>query len=286
MAKYSSQLSIAVERRAPDSGTGPVPKLNGARCAEPIPLLTSSLFGPVSWARSRALGCQALHARGCLIFTEGQAASGVYLVEKGTVKLTMCSGRGRSLILGFFGPQTVLGLPAAILGARHEVTAEAVNQVATRFLPREDLLRHLRQPGDAGMRAVELLSQMVYSTLRDVEVFWLTDSVEQKLARFLLSLCPARYNSRAPVRLALELTHEDISQRIGVSRETVTRFMSRFKKRGVLNLKRSMLTILDPATLDRLADGSDDARAPAKRPRTALRIPSGRARPAELRRGS
>jgi len=251
-----------------------------------MPLQMSSLFGPPSWAHSRVLGCQALHSRGCLIFTEGQAASGVYLLEKGTVKLTMCSGRGKSLILGFFGPQTVLGLPAAILGLAHEASAEAVNPATTRFLPREDLLRHLRQPGDAGLRAAELLSQMVYSTLRDVETFWLTDSVEQKLARFLLSLCPARDDgSRAPVHVALELTHEDISQRIGVSRETVTRFLSRFKKRGILDLRQSMLTILNPSALHRLADLSGDARAQGNEPGAAPRRTNGRARAVELLRG-
>lgn len=277
MAKCSSQLSIAAERRAPNSGGQPIPKLNGSGPAQPIPLPSPSLFGPALWARSRAAGCQALHTRGSLIFTEGQSASGVYVIETGRVKLTICSGRGKSLILGFFGPRAVLGLPAAILGLAHEATAEAVHPATTRFLPRDELLRHLRQPGDSGLRAAELLSQMVHSALRDMEVFWLTDSVEQKLARFLLCLCPARNASRAPVCFPLEYTHEDISQRIGVSRETVTRYLSRFRKRGILDLKQSMLTILDRAGLDRLADLPDDRRALPDRPESGRPISSDRA---------
>lgn len=285
MAKYSSQLSIAAERRAPNSGTQPIPKLNRIGAAEPIPLRTPCLFDPAWWARTRTLGCQAPHTRGSLIFTEGQAASGVYLIEKGSVKLTMCSGRGRSLILGFFGPQAVLGLPAAILGLGHEATAEAVNASTTRFLPREDLLRHLRQPGDAGLRAAELLSEMVYSTLRDVEAYWLIDSVEQKLARFPLSLCPEQNSSREPLHLPLELTHEDISQRIGVSRETVTRSLSRLKKRGILELKQSMLTILDRGALDRLADLPDDRPTQGHHSISGLSTSSDRARGTDVGRG-
>jgi len=285
MTRYSSRSSSAADRRAPNSGIRPIPKLNGIEAAEPIPLRTASLLEPAWWARSSALACQALHIRGSLIFTEGQAASGVYLIETGRVKLTMCSGRGKSLILGFFGPQAVLGLPAAILGLAHEATAEAVNPSTTRFLPREDLLRHLRQPGDASLRAAELLSQMVYATLRDVETLWLTSSVEQKLARFLLSLCPARNVSREPVRLALELTHEDISQRIGVSRETVTRLLSRLKKRSILDLKQSLLTILDPRALRRLADPSDDLRRRGNLSDAERRISSERVRTMDVRRG-
>lgn len=254
MAKYPAQLRIATEHSAPTSGNRPVPKLNSAATAEPIPLFSSTIFASVIWARSRTPGCQSVHSRGSLLFIEGQTASGVYLIENGCVKLTICSGRGKSLILGFFGPQTVIGLPAAILGLPHEATAEIVKPATARFVAREDLLRHLRQTGDAGLRAAQLVSQMLYSTLRDVESFWLTDSVEQKLARFFVPLCTMRNGCRAPIHLALDLTHEDISQRIGVSRETVTRLLSRFKKRGILNLTRSMLTIFNLDALKRIAD--------------------------------
>lgn len=254
MAKYLAQLRIATERHAPTLGNQPVPKLNSAVIAKPVPLFSSTIFGPVTWARSQTPNCRSVHSRGSLLFIEGQTASGVYLIENGCVKLTICSGRGKSLILGFFGPQTVIGLPAVILGLPHEATAEIVKPATARFVPREDLLRHLRQPGDAGLRAAQLVSQMLYSTLRDVESFWLTDSVEQKLARFFVSLCPLRNGRRAPIHLALDLTHEDISQRIGVSRETVTRLLSRFKKRGILRLTRSMLTIFNLDALKRTAD--------------------------------
>jgi len=275
---------LVARRSAPTLGNRPVPKSDVTATEDSVrPLLPQSV-APQLWTNSRGLGCQALHTRGSLIFTEGESASGAYLIEKGSVKLTMCSGRGRSLILGFFGPQSVLGLPAAILGVPHEATAEAVHPSATRFCSREDLLRNLRQPGDTGLRTAQLLSQMLYSTFRDMRAFWLTDSVEQKLARFLLSLCSARNGSHEPMHVPLDLTHEDISQRIGVSRETVTRLLSRFKKRSILDLKQSMLTVLDLAALHRLADPPDDLRAPENRSGAERRLSSERARALELGR--
>lgn len=258
MMKHSSPLKLAEERRAPALGNRPVPKLNRAAVMERASSVSSLLFGPAAWARSRSFASQALYRRGALLFTEGQTASGVFLIEKGCVKLTMCSGRGRSLILGFYGPQTVLGLPAAILGLPHEASAEIIKLATARFVGRDEVLKHLRQGADAGLCAARMISQMLYSTLRDMETFWLTDSVEQKLARFLLTLCPPRNGCRGPIRLALELTHEDISQRIGVSRETVTRLLSRFKRRGILDLRQSMLTILNFVALERVADLPSD----------------------------
>jgi CRP/FNR family cyclic AMP-dependent transcriptional regulator len=188
-----------------------------------------------------------------MLFTEGQSASGVFIMEQGLVKISICSGRGRSLILGFFGPQSVLGLPAAILGLPHESSAEIIKPAIARFLPRQYLLRQM-SAGIAGLHVAQIVSQMLYSTLRELETLMLTDSADQKLARFLLSVCPLQEGNRAPAYVPLGLTHDDIAQRIGLSRETVTRSFSRFKKKGIVDLKRSVLTIFGAAALERVAD--------------------------------
>ncbi len=209
-----------------------------------------------------AASCQSVHARGWVLFTAGQPASGIFIIEKGCVKLSISPGRGRSLILGFFGPQSVLGLPATILGFPHESTAEATKSVTVRFFARARLLQHMRA-GATGLWAAQVVSRMFYFTLCEIETLWLTDSVDQKLSRFLLSFCSPRNGARAPVQLPLDLTHEDIAQRIGVSRESVTRFFSRSKKSGILDLKHSVLTTVDIARLERLADVSADLNSAA-----------------------
>jgi len=271
MPKQSAQLRLAVERRTPDSGIAPVPKLDVAKTAGSLPGPASQLFADGA-GRGNS---QTSHGRGSLLFTEGQPASGVFVIEKGSVKLTVCSGRGKPLILGFFGPQSVLGLAAAILGRSHESTAETMTTVTARFVSREQFLRRM-QSASAGLHVAELVSRLLYSTVREIEALWLTDSVEQRLARFLVSLCPPRNGCRGAVHLALDLTHEDIAQRIGVSRESVTRFLSRFKKRGILDLKQCVLTILEPAALERLADFPGDLPSLRARPSLPPRAAAGR----------
>jgi CRP-like cAMP-binding protein len=274
MPKQSAQLRVTVERRSPDSGIAPVPKLDMARTVDPFPDLFSQMFADLPSRDARG-NSQMFHGRGSLLFTEGQPASGVFVVEKGSVKLTVCSGRGKPLILGFFGPQSVLGLAAAILARSHESTAETMTTVTARFISREELLRQM-QSASAGLCVAELVSRLLYSTVREIEALWLTDSVEQRLARFLVSICPPRNGCTRAVHLALELTHEDIAQRIGVSRESVTRFLSRFKKRGILDFKQSVLTILEPAALERLADFPGDLPSLRARPSSPQRPAAGR----------
>jgi CRP/FNR family transcriptional regulator, cyclic AMP receptor protein len=272
-SKQSVHLGVASSRSGSNSGSHAVSKPDvGVRSQQPL-VFREPHFAPASLAVLGDFTGRTFYSRGSLLFTEGEPATGIFLVEKGCVKLTMCSARGKALLLGFFGPQTVLGLPAAILGFPHAATAEIVRPLTASFLAREVLLQHLRHAGDAGLRAAELVSQMLFSTLHEMETFWLSDSAEQKLARFLLSFCPPRNGRGVAWRIALGLTHEEIAQRIGVSRETVTRLLSHFKKRRILDLSRLTLTVLAPGNLEALADLSHEVNPVGLEPSLASRHP-------------
>jgi CRP/FNR family cyclic AMP-dependent transcriptional regulator len=265
MAKHSVRLIVAPKRHASKSGTHSVPKMNRPVSHQPAPTLFSQLLGATPTSRAKYPGYQRFDSRGSLLFMEGQPATGVFVIEEGCVKLSICSGHGKSLILGFFGPQSLLGLPATILGLPHESTAETMKPVTARFLARQHLLRQISS-GSAGLRAAEVVSRMFYSTLRELETLLLIESADQKLARFLLSICPPQIGGSAPTYIPLDLTHDDIAQRIGLSRETVTRSFSRLKRKGIVDLKRSVLTIFGSAALECVADFPSDLRSPRAQP--------------------
>jgi CRP/FNR family transcriptional regulator len=170
----------------------------------------------------------------------------------------MSSDSGKSLILGLVGDGTVLDLPAAILGLPHAATAEVVISAQLGFISRDNLLQHLRSTDAAAYAAAELVSGIYYSALAEIKTVHLLQSAEQKMACFLLGLCPTagsssggKLNGRTEV--TLEVSQEEIGQMIGVSRETVARIVSRFKKRHIITLNPPTLVILDGAALAGLA---------------------------------
>ena len=63
-------------------------------------------------------------SKGAILFREGEKPTGVYVVLEGRAKASVNSAQGKTLVLGFFGPGTILGLAAAILGRTHATTAE------------------------------------------------------------------------------------------------------------------------------------------------------------------
>ena len=78
----------------------------------------------------------------------------------------------------------------------------------------------------------------------------LSHSAGEKLARFLLDLAANHDEGKGEVKLTLTLTHEEIAQMIGASRETVTRLFADFKKRQFLQVRGSTLTIINKAGLE------------------------------------
>jgi CRP/FNR family cyclic AMP-dependent transcriptional regulator len=191
--------------------------------------------------------------KGALLFVEGQPPRGVYILCSGRVKLSTSSADGRTLIVRMSEPGEVLGLPSTVTGKPYELTAEVIEPTQVNFISRADFVDFLRQHGEAALRVAEQLSETYHSAISEMRTIGLSHSASQKLARFLLDWCSTRCNGKDESRGQMTLTHEEIAQVIGASRETVTRLFGDFKKRKWLLMKGSSLTILDKAALQSLA---------------------------------
>ncbi|MGA8872384.1 MAG: Crp/Fnr family transcriptional regulator [Candidatus Acidiferrales bacterium] len=190
--------------------------------------------------------------KGFVLFSEDEKALGAYVVWEGRVKLSIGSDNGKSLILTLAGRGAVLGLPETILGLPYAATAEVVEATKASFLCRDHLLRRLRDT-EAAYTAAENLSAICYSLTAELKAIHLTQSAEQKMARFLLGLSPTWKNSSGQMEVTLTANQEEIGQMIGVCRETVARIISRFKRQRILELGASTLVIRDRPALEELA---------------------------------
>lgn len=189
---------------------------------------------------------------GSVIFMEGQEARGVYILCQGRAKLMTANSDGKSLILKIAEPGTILGLHSVISGRPHEVTVETLQPSQLAFVRREDFLRFLNEHGDACLAAAEHLARDCQSAYEVIRSIGLSHSVSEKLARLLLQWSTDGQAVDGVIRMKLALTHEEMAQLIGTSRETVTRTLGEFKKQRVLELNGSTLLIKDKAALQKL----------------------------------
>ncbi len=195
----------------------------------------------------------ATYPKGAVLFVEGQPPRGVFALCIGRAKLTAGSKDGKTLILRIAEPGEVLGLSATLSGRPYDMSAEVIEPSEVNFIKREDFLRFLRENAEACMRVAQQLARNFHTANEQIRMLGLSSSVSGKLAKFLLELGEESGRGREELNLKLNLTHEEIAQIIGASRETVTRFLAELKKKQVITLRGSTLVIRNRAALEALA---------------------------------
>jgi CRP/FNR family transcriptional regulator len=201
------------------------------------------------------------------LFMEGDIPRGVHIISGGHVKLTVSSSEGRVLILEIIDPGHILGLHNCVTGDPYEMTAQTLQSSRIVFVKREDLLRVLRNNPEACISAAQRLSRTCHQAYSQLGSIKFSHSASEKLARFLLSLSTedCSENKRAySMRVEMDLTHDEIAQAIGASRETVTRALASFRKKQLASLTRSMLLVKNRAELERIAGIVSDSSPPAE----------------------
>jgi CRP/FNR family transcriptional regulator len=168
----------------------------------------------------------------------------------GRVKLTTCSSDGKAVIARIAEGGEVLGLSATVSGRPYMATAETLVPCEVNFIRGEDFLKFLKQHGDACLRVAEHLSNNYHDAFDQVRSLGLSHSASEKLARLILYWGEKDgKETDKGISLKLTLTHEEISQIIGSSRETVTRLLGDFKHKEMILIKGSTLIIRDKAAL-------------------------------------
>ena len=202
--------------------------------------------------------------KGAIVFIEGDRPRGVYLIREGRIKITTCTPEGRVLILGVAARGDTLGLSAVLTHSEYEASAEVIEPVIARFVPRETFLARLKRDPMAAVEAAEELGRRYRDAHLMMRSLASTDPVLIRLARLFL-----RWASNGnglyqvdgvngPLQIHNTFTHQQIAEMIGSSRETVTRVLREMRERDLVTLKGAELCIHSPAKLTRLAAGAMD----------------------------
>ncbi len=168
------------------------------------------------------------------------------------MKLSICGSDGRTLILRMVETGSPLGVASVVSGRQYEATAETLEPSEISFLRQCDLLRLMRLHGELALWVTQHISQDYASTCREIRDLILSDSASEKFARLLVGWLDHNTESRNPSQMKMSLTHEEIGQMIGTSRETVSRLFAGFKKQHLIEQSGSTLVIPNRVALESL----------------------------------
>ncbi len=229
------------------------PVLGCANC-EHRPLRMFCNLGEPALADYAAIGVESNYPRGITLFHEDARSSEVYIICTGQVKLFCTSREGKTLILRIAMPGDVLGLGAVISGTTYEVTAETIEPTQVKNIQRDEFLQFLQKHGEGSLHAAKALSEDYKAAFFDARRLALSGSVAGRLAGVLLERGKTAAScGKFEMRFTMALTHEELGNLVGTSRETITRLLTRFKKESLIEMRGSSILITAPKSLERLS---------------------------------
>lgn len=177
---------------------------------------------------------------------------GVFILKRGLVKLTAGSSEGKTQILSLVRPGMVIGLSAVISETPYESSAIAIQRCQTGFIPLTEFSHFLANHIEAYSAVSKNLIEQQNATMAQLRVVGLGTSASGRLARLLVEWSVTGEQNRSGIHMLVPLTHEEIGEFIGATRESVSRTLSQFRNRRLIAFRGSTLTIFDLPALKRI----------------------------------
>lgn len=191
------------------------------------------------------LKTSAAYAKGEVVFYEADPFHSVFAVCKGRIKLVTSSTEGRVLLLRFTEPGELLGLTESILEqATHQCTAIAAEPVLLAVIPREKFIRFVTSYPQACLKMTVAVSEQYKMAQRETKFLAFGGTSTSRIAHILLDQASARGEEDADgIHIQSHVTHSELAQSIGATRETVTRILGELRQRGIVNRTQDEIVI-------------------------------------------
>jgi CRP-like cAMP-binding protein len=211
-------------------------------------LKTCSLFERLTDPEAERLNRRALVRKvkkKTVVYSPAETGETVLVLAAGRVKNYDLNTEGRETILAFIEQGELFGELAALDGQPRQEFAEAVEDSEILAIPREDFLELLERRGDLALSVTKLVGlrrQRIETRLRSV----LFLPSRARLVRLLIELVEA-HGERTGFHYAIRfpLSHQDLANLIGVSRETVTLALGQLQDEGLITVERQRVIVRD-----------------------------------------
>jgi CRP-like cAMP-binding protein len=194
--------------------------------------------------------------KGETIFTEGAQPFGIYSVNTGKIKLSVCGDEGRDQIIRLVKPGDLLGYKALISNEPYTATATAIEESAVCFIPKDVFFPILQQDTALSLKLLQIITQELRKA--ETRITHLAQKpVRERLAETLLTLKETYGLAEDGNTINVMLSREEIANLVGTATESAIRLLSEFKKEKVIDLEGRKIRILKLAQLVRMANLQD-----------------------------
>lgn len=198
------------------------------------------------------------YREGETIYSPCQHDTTAYLVRRGRVKLYHLDESGKRLTLAILGEGSLFGELALAGSEQRESSAKALEDVSCWVIDQNELRKRARTHPDMVLELLKLFLQRMNDVQERLKEMVFKD-LETRLARTLLHLVEKHgLKDRHRWEIALKITHQELAELVGGTRENVTMLLNRFESEGLIAKARYHIDITDPLRLAERASLSDE----------------------------
>jgi CRP-like cAMP-binding protein len=189
--------------------------------------------------------------RGELLFGEGDACAGLFLVATGKIRIFKLSPAGREQVLAVEGPGSSFAELPVFDGGNYPASASAMEDAEVLFISRKDFQNFCREHPEVALKVIAVVGSRLRRLVGIIEDLSFT-TVRHRLIALILRLTQASgTTSKEGVCVELTKTHQDLAAELGTVRELVSRNLSRLHAEGYLEVDGRRIIVKDLAGLKR-----------------------------------
>ena len=212
-----------------------------------------SIFQGVSddnLAKIGQLTTEKLYSKKSIICHEGDPGDTLYIIKCGRVKIAKVAMDGREKTLAIMQTGDFFGEMAIFDDLPRSATAEAIDSEVRLFaLSKRDFERAIGENPTIALAIMRDLTRRIRAVNQQVEDLAFKD-VHGRVASTLLNLAQTEgQKANGQVTIRIRMTHQDLANMVGSSRETVTRALNRMQDEGVITISHQQITLLNPEAL-------------------------------------
>ncbi|MBI5557459.1 MAG: Crp/Fnr family transcriptional regulator [Deltaproteobacteria bacterium] len=189
--------------------------------------------------------------RGDMIFSEGDAGNGFFVIIDGRVKIFKLSFEGKEQILHILGPGEPFAEVAVFTGSTYPANAMALEKSRLFFFPRKAFTELITSHPSLAMNMLATLSFRLKQFSHMIEALSLKE-VPSRLAAYILLTSEQNDNAHS---IKLTVSKTQLASLLGTIPETLSRILAKMTKNGLIQIDGSMITVLDKNGLVELAEG-------------------------------
>ena len=190
-----------------------------------------------------------------ILFSDGEEARGFYVILSGKIILYKVSAEGKEQILHIVSAPDAFAEAALFLEGSYPAFGEALTDCQLLFFPKRDFIRLIEKNPQLSINMIVTLSHYLKRFASLIEELSLKE-VSSRVAKYLIDLqMKSTKEGKSPKEVELDLSKTQLALKLGTISETLSRTLAKMKVKGIIDVKKNKILILNREALEELASG-------------------------------